>query len=85
MSPGYEKLRTLLNFYPYLKEKKRSLTIYFMYCYPYSRLLLEKEEVNSLNKPKLNLCKVCYNEYTSFCLECAVAKERQEIENQKIQ
>ena len=56
-----------------------------MYPYPYSRLLLEKEEDNSLNKPKLNLCKVCYNEYTSFCLECAVAKERQEIENQKIQ
>lgn len=54
-----------------------------MYPYPYSRLLLEKEEDNSLNKPKLNLINVCYNEYTNFCLECAVAEERQEIQNEE--
>ena len=54
-----------------------------MYSYPYSRLLVEKEEDNSLNKPKLNLIIVCYNEYTNFCLECAIAEERQEIQNQE--
>ena len=54
-----------------------------MYPYPYSRLLMEKEEENSLNKAKLNLCNICYSEYTNFCLECAVAEERQEIENQE--
>ena len=44
---------------------------------------MEKEEENSLNKAKLNLCNICYSEYTNFCLECAVAEERQEIENQE--
>ena len=60
-----------------LKEKERSPTIYFTYPYLCLRLLLEKEEDNSLNKSKLNLCNVCYNEYTNLCLECAVAEERQ--------
>ena len=77
------KVKNFGEFLSLLKEKKRSPTIYFMYPYPYSRLLMEKEEDNSLNKAKLNLCNVCYNEYTNFCLECAIAEERQEIENQE--
>ena len=77
------KVKNFGEFLSLLKDKKRSVTIYFMYPYPYSRLLLEKEEGNSLNKRKLNLCNVCYNEYTNFCLECAVAEERQKIENQE--
>ena len=76
------KVKNFGEFLSLQKEKKRSPTIYLLYPYPYSRLLMEKEEDNSLNKAKLNLCNVCYNEYTNFCLECAVAEERQEIENQ---
>ena len=77
------KVKNFGEFLSLLNEKKRPPTIYFMYPYPYWRLLLEKEEDNSLNKRKLNLCNVCYNEYTNFCLECAVAEERQGIENQE--
>ena len=51
-----------------------------MHPYSYSKLLIEKEN-NSLNKAKLNLCNVYYNEYTNFCQERAVAEERQETEN----
>ena len=49
------KVKNFGEFLSLLKEKKRPPTIYFMYPYPYSRLLLEKEEDNSLNKRKLNL------------------------------
>ena len=77
------KVKNFGEFLPLLKDKKISPTVYFMYPYPYSGLLMEKEEDNSSNKAKLNLCNVWYNEYTNFCLECAVVEEIQEIENQE--
>ena len=43
--PWMGKVKNFGEFLSLLKEKKRSPTIYFMYPYPYSRLILAKRKI----------------------------------------